>query len=237
MLSFQQYLQEKITTTDIERQLWDAVESAIDSRKKPQFALKSEIKRFMEEMFPMLKSEVTVRTNEKEERAGVAYKYNKKTGEITGVVLKVLIPKKVFDKKGIGDLVATIMHEITHLYQMKRSEFNSVLKADPNSLKPNEDYVSYLGSSQEIEAWAVNAVSDVISFARNRNILSNFSFKKFEESLKSKEEIKKITTVSDSVRMYWLFFGRHENDTNRQQVWRRFLKKLYQHIEDRVEGQ
>lgn len=237
MLSFQQYLEEKISTVDIEKRLWGAVDSALDARKKPQFALKTELRKFMEEMFPMLKHEISIKTNEKEEYAGVSYIYNKNTGEITGVVLNVLIPKKIFDKEGVGNLVATLMHEITHLYQMKRSEFNSILKADPKSLKPTTDPNNYLANNSEVEAWAVNAVGDVMKFAYNQNFMSSFSFKKFEQTLSSKEEIKRMKKVSDSIRMYWNFFGRHEDDAEKQKVWQRFLKKLYQHIQDRIEDQ
>lgn len=127
--------------------------------------------------------------------------------------------------KFISLAIGILLHELTHAVQRQRSDGKrgrqkSFLGDDGEvKLKP------YLQRTNEVEAHAVNTAEMLMNrFDNDKNRI-------LHSIIALSKETNKQDIIGTSITKYWKYFGTSEERLD-QRIWKRFLKKLHQHIVD-----
>jgi len=148
--------------------------------------------------------------------------------------LVFFVPFELFDKNHyFGDekkeyyaslIKAIIIHEVVHAIQNQK--FTTATNKEPKFLKnnPNDDIKKYYSSSKEIEAHALNTTEMLMHKFKNKQAILNAI-----RRLENNEEINDI--LGSSITTYLNNFARSK-EIKDTKIWKKFLKKLYQHIMD-----
>lgn len=136
------------------------------------------------------------------------------------------------------------LHELTHARQFKKYE-----KSGTNYKSSKDNYKNYLANSVEIEAFATHTAHFLLDEYKDKKTLlkdlnevikgsstsSNKLIKFFQDvKFEFKGSISKQTylnQIRSSMREYYEAFAKSK-DKREVEIWKRFLKKLYQHIID-----
>jgi hypothetical protein len=128
--------------------------------------------------------------------------------------------------KFISLAIAILLHELTHAVQNQRTPTEKSIKRSNYHDDQGEVMIKpYLSNPSEIEALAVNTAEMLMNrFDNDKN--------KILHSIDNlKNETSKQDTIGTSITKYWTHFGTSEERLD-QRIWKRFLKKLHQHIVD-----
>jgi coproporphyrinogen III oxidase len=121
--------------------------------------------------------------------------------------------------------ISILLHELTHAVQRQRSggkrgRQKSFL-GDDGSVK----FKPYLERTNEVEAHAVNTAEMLMNrFDNDKNRI-------LHSIVALSKETYKPDIIGTSITKYWTFFGTSKERLD-QRIWKRFLKKLHQHIVD-----
>lgn len=247
MKSFQEfkqnYLEEKISSKLIEDNLIEEFNKELDKKNKsdagkPHLVYKRAVKTILDEITQgsNVKTQVSAQKKKAPKQEGAfRVKVNKETGKLAKIELDLNIPESVINSpvKGKEYLKQLATHELVHAQQFANSDFKSV---DPQKAFSPQNFKEYLTLKEEIEAWAVNAAQELGDFLRNTNegrfAPDNKLFQSLTDNIGDKKKLDQMAKASKSFGSYRRHFARSD-DPEDQKVWRRFVKKVVQHIEDR----
>lgn len=229
MLSFRQFLNERIDSRklryDVIKYIMD--ELSTDDKAKTLTQIKRGVKKLLSDYVgdDNIKTEVRIQFGNRT-RGSAAVSISNIDSSPVSVDLDLEIDKRAQGTdKFYKDLLELITHEMTHVIQQIRSNYEmgrSDIRRDIKLGDRQPENKEYLSRKAEIEAYAINAAQELDHNNLNRNKVLN--------ALKDKTVMRNIAIhFSPSILRYYKEFY-NSKDRKDQKIWQAFMKKVVQHL-------